>query len=261
MKSKHTSNEPQSHKVRRISRLDIAGGGQIEVKGNYAYIGHMAPPHGTSILDISDPRAPRVVSHIHLPGNDSHSHKVRIAGDDLMIVNSERYRRHFFRKGKLIPEITSRLAKESGHQPSKENVALALGVNPVDLGLLSDAEKRGYADGGFRIYDISDRTRPREIAFQKTAGYGVHRFDVDDTYAYISTEMDGFNGNILVTYDIRNPLSPREVSRWWIPGQEIAEGEKPTWINHRVRLHHAPPFSGSIVGCMLRGRSQGHRYF
>ena len=235
-----------SHNVRRIARMDIPGGGQVEVKGNYAYIGHIAPPHGTSIIDVSDPQRPRLVSKIDLPGIDSHSHKVRVVGDDLMIVNSERYRRHFFRKGKRISEISSRLEKTLGRPGSEEEVARVLGVAVKDLPLLAEADKRGYIDGGFKIYDIADRTRPREIAFQKTAGYGVHRFDVDENYAYIATEMDGFNGNILVTYDIRNPRQPQEVSRWWIPSQKIAEGEKPLWINHRVRLHHAMRFENQL---------------
>ena len=47
-----------SKNVRRISHLDIPGGGQLIVQGNYAYVGHMKPPHGTSIIDISDPGAP-----------------------------------------------------------------------------------------------------------------------------------------------------------------------------------------------------------
>ncbi len=47
--------------VKRIAHLDLAGGGQVFVKGNYAYVGHMDPPHGTSIIDVSDPRNPRVV--------------------------------------------------------------------------------------------------------------------------------------------------------------------------------------------------------
>jgi len=74
----------------------------------------------------------------------------------------------------------------------------------------------------------------------------VHRFDVDSRYAYISTEMEGFNGNILVIYDIQKPDRPQEVSRWWIPSQKIAEGEKPIWINHPVRLHHALRFGDQL---------------
>ena len=59
-----------------------------------------------------------------------------------------------------------------------------------------------------------------------TGGGGVHRFDMDERYAYISTEMDGFLGAMLVTYDMRDPQRPQEVSRWWLPGQNIAAGEK-----------------------------------
>ena len=67
------------------------------------------------------------------------------------------------------------------------------------------------------------------IHHQLTGGGGVHRFDMDERYAYISTEMDGFLGAMLVTYDMRDPQRPQEVSRWWLPGQHIAAGEKPTW--------------------------------
>ena len=54
--------------VRRIGHLDLPGGGQVVVDGDYAYVGHMKPPHGTSILDVSDPARPRVValSLIHI---------------------------------------------------------------------------------------------------------------------------------------------------------------------------------------------------
>ena len=56
-------------------------------------------------------------------------------------------------------------------------------------------------------------------------GIGVHRFDMDANYAYISTEAEGYRGNILVIYDIRNPSKPVEVSRWWMQRQNVAAGE------------------------------------
>ena len=73
--------------------------------------------------------------------------------------------------------------------------------------------ERGYADGGFRIFDISDKAKPKLIKHQKTFGFGVHRFDVDENYAYMSTEMEGYIGNILVIYDVKDPSNPTEVSR------------------------------------------------
>ncbi len=62
----------------------------MSVAGNYAYVGHITNKQrlGTSILDVSDPREPRLVSQIRLDDPDSHSHKARVAGD-LMIVNVE----------------------------------------------------------------------------------------------------------------------------------------------------------------------------
>ena len=65
-----------SHKVRRLSRMELPGAGQVYVTGNTAYVGHITnrAQLGTSILDISDPTDP--------------CHKVRVIGD-VTIVNVE----------------------------------------------------------------------------------------------------------------------------------------------------------------------------
>ena len=44
--------------LRKIARLNCAGGGQVVVDGQFAYIGHMDPGVGTSIADASDPLVP-----------------------------------------------------------------------------------------------------------------------------------------------------------------------------------------------------------
>ncbi|MBF6569855.1 MAG: hypothetical protein IVW54_13375 [Candidatus Binataceae bacterium] len=48
----------------------------------------MTPPYGTTIVDIADPRHPRILSQIQIPPG-WHSHKVR-AANGIMIVNHER---------------------------------------------------------------------------------------------------------------------------------------------------------------------------
>ena len=227
-----------SRNVRRIARLDIPGGGQVTVDGGYAYVGHMKPPYGTSIIDISDPANPTVIASITLPDGYSHTHKVRVVGD-LMYTNVERNNRHFLRQGDTIPALRSSLAGTLGRAATDSELAEAMKVAPEDIPVLDAAQARGYEDGGFRIYDISDRRNPRLIHFEKTHGFGVHRFDVDKNYAYISTEMPGYIGNILVNYDVRDPSKPVEASRWWIPGQHIAGGETPSWTGYSHRLHHA----------------------
>ena len=227
-----------SKNVRRISHLELPGGGQLIVQGNYAYVGHMKPPHGTSIIDISDAKKPRLVSTIMLEDPYSHTHKVRVVGDT-MFVNVEQYDRHFLRLGDKIHAVRARLTKTLGHAPNNAELAAEIKVEQADIPKLMEAQQRGYHDGGFRIYDISDRANPRLIHHQKTYGFGTHRFDADENYAYISTEMEGYIGNILVIYDIRDPQKPTEVARWWMPGQHIAGNETPTWSGYKNRLHHA----------------------
>ena len=70
-----------------IHHLDCPGGGQVWVDGTTLYIGHMAPPAGTTIVDVSDPAAPQVLATIAVrPGY--HSHKVR-AANGIMVINQE----------------------------------------------------------------------------------------------------------------------------------------------------------------------------
>jgi len=55
-----------AHRMKRVGHLDMPGGGQVMVQDGYAFIGHMKPPFGTSIVDISDPKRPKIVSEIRL---------------------------------------------------------------------------------------------------------------------------------------------------------------------------------------------------
>ncbi len=220
--------------ISRLGHLDIAGGGQVVVQGNYAYVGHMKPPMGTSIIDVSDPANPRVTAHVPPPDEYSHTHKVRVVGD-IMITNVEQDRRHFLRKGEKIAGLRDQL----GSGATDAQIAEALGVKESDIPDLEAALARGYDGGGFRVWDISDKSAPKELAYVRTHGFGVHRFDMDENYAYISTEMEGYVGNILVVYDLTDPSSPTEVNRWHMPGQHLAGGETPTWEGYGVRLHHA----------------------
>jgi hypothetical protein len=111
-----------------------------------------------------------------------------------------------------------------------------------------------FKDAGFRIYDVRDPTNPRLVTFMKTYGKGVHRFDLDENYAYISTEMEGFVGNILVIYDIRDPSRPVEVSRWWMQGQNTGGGEPPHPKALEHRLHHAMRCGDQMyAGCWASG--------
>jgi hypothetical protein len=244
-----------AHNIKRLSRLELPGAGQVYVDGKFAYVGHIPNKEqlGTSILDVSDPRQPRVVSQIFLDDPTSHSHKARVIGD-IMIVNSERNMTAIGRKADELPGLRTQLRTALGRDPSHAELAEKLGVSVAEIPAVEDAERKPYDMGGFKIYDVSDRSKPKLISFHKTGGIGVHRFDMDADYAYISTEMPGYKGNILVIYDIRNPVKPEEVSRWWIPGQHIAGGEKPSWAGRQHRLHHTVRVGDRLyAGCWHGG--------
>ncbi len=225
--------------VRRIAHLEIPGGAQVVEHRGYVFIGHISPPEGTSIIDVRDPKNPLVVTTVVLPDMRSHSHKVMVYGD-LMIVNSQRHRRKFFRKSEQLQEVESRLSLEKGVLPSDNEMALVLGVKPQDVEILRTERAKPYSQGGFRIYDISIPAKPRQICFQPTGGMGAHGFDFDGRYGYVSTEMVGFRGNILVIFDLSNPEQPREVSRWWMPGQESGDScstgpVSGNWLHHALK--------------------------
>ena len=217
---------------------DLPGGGQVMVRDNLAYIGHMSPPYDTTIVDVSDPGNPKVVAEIPMDLPHSHSHKTRVAGD-LMITNVELDGRHYLRRGARIPEMRETLLKELARPPTDAEIAAKLTLKVEDFDMLEEYRKNGYDEGGFRVWDISNPMNPKLITHKKTHGFGVHRFDMDENYAYITTEMEGFLGAILVVYDLSDPVKLEEVCRWWMPGQHLAGGETQSWEGYGVRLHHA----------------------
>src|SRR3569832_1925563 len=100
-----------AHKVRRLAHLDIAGAGQVTVAGRHAYVGHIPNKEqlGTTIIDVADPYNPRVVATITLDDPASHSHKVRVDGD-VMIVHHERNMSKIGRRAEQLPAARAELS-------------------------------------------------------------------------------------------------------------------------------------------------------
>jgi hypothetical protein len=178
--------------VKEVAWLDCAGGGQVVVDGKFAYIGHIDAPNGTTIVDVADPKNPKIVWHTEIPPG-FHSHKVR-AANGVMVVNREHH------------------------------------------GGSADGKKPGR--GGLVIYDIANPRAPKQIKHWECDGNGVHRFTFDGRYAYISPQIEGYVGNIVMILDLKDPANPQEVGRWWMPGQWKAGGEVPSWKGHAHRCHH-----------------------
>src|SRR5262245_60350089 len=157
--------------VRRLGHVDLPGAGQVCVAGNYAYVGHLPSKSllGTSILDISNPRNPRVVSQVMLTDWESHSHKARVVGD-IMIVNHERNMTAVGRRADDLPGVRKELTEKFGREPKPAELAERLRVTEADLAEIEAQAKRGYHNGGFKVYDVSDPAQPKEIVHHNTGG-------------------------------------------------------------------------------------------
>jgi hypothetical protein len=136
------SSPPLAENCRLVAHLDLAGAGQVTVDGDTCYVGHLpsAGGLGTTILDISDPRRPEVLATIDVGDKDSHSHKVRVAGD-VMIVNHERNNTGIGRKAEQLPPARARLTETLGRAPSHAELAAAIGVGESDIPLLEETAR------------------------------------------------------------------------------------------------------------------------
>lgn len=172
---------------------------RVSPDGRYAYTSHQ---QGFSILDVSNPSQPRVISRVRNAVDTTvnrhivQSQYIEVSGD-LLIVNQEG------QTNQPTPYVT-----------------------------------------GIRLFDISNPYAPRETSFFETdrerpegegptlrarGGRGVHGMWIHhDPYgkgrfAFIATSSPGYYGNILVIVDVNDPARPREVGRWWYPGQGPGE--------------------------------------
>src|SRR6266542_2561591 len=76
----------------------------------------------------------------------------------------------------------------------------------------------------------------RQVGYFDCPGGG--QVVVDGRLAYIAHKMDGYLGNIVMILDLMDPIRPREIGRWWMPGQWTAGGETPSWSGRQHRCHH-----------------------
>ena len=90
--STETRRGEETWNMRLVGHTDMNGHGDgmhINLKDGFAFVAHMGDSRvGTSIVDVSDPTKPRVVNEIHTPAG-THSHKVQIVGD-ILVVNNEK---------------------------------------------------------------------------------------------------------------------------------------------------------------------------
>ena len=157
--------------------------GMQEVAGRwYLYLGHLWH-RGWTIVDVTDPAAPRVVRFIEGPAN-TWTCQVQVA-DGRMITGLE----------SIVPGW--------GGDPAA----------PFEAGVL--------------VWDVRDPEAPRRVGEWRTGGTGTHRNYYDGgRYMHLAAGLPGYRGNVYQVVDIGEPGSPKEVARWWVPGQWEEGGER-----------------------------------
>ena len=118
-------------------------------------------------------------------------------------------------------------------------------VNSERLG--GDAGRN--ARTGLFIFDISKGGEPKQIGFYDTPGTGPHRFGVDNKrkLAFLPNNAPGWNGRVIWTLDIRDPLKPEIVSQWGLPWMKAATAPGESGI--------ATPHESRPSRCTARRRS------
>lgn len=201
--------------IRFLGHTDQGGrpdGVQVMAAKGHVYVGHMFSD-GITVIDASDPRAPKPVNFLACPPNTRASH-IQVHDGIMLAINA----------------ANVWALQQYEKQQDYFGQSLADSFSSRD---------RGFA-AGLRVYDLRDPAAPREIAFMPVQGIGLHRiWWVGGRYAYASCHFDGYTDHILVTIDLKDLTKPEIVGRWWFPGMHRAGGEAQTWPNgQRWALHH-----------------------
>jgi hypothetical protein len=91
---------------------------------------------------------------------------------------------------------------------------------------LTTGDPAARPQDGFLIWDVREPDRPQLLGRWVSGGTGTHRnFYNGGPWVYATSNLPGFEGQILAIVDIADPASPKTAGTWWHPGQHTAAGE------------------------------------
>ena len=247
--------------MRLVGQTDLNGHGDcmhINVKDNFAFVGHMGESRvGTSVVDVADPKHPRVVAQLETPPG-THSHKVQVVGD-VLLVN---YERSMFEpdapswQGGLKVFDISRPAepREIAFLPMPGKGVHRMTYWEPPYAYMSGSDD-GYIDQFLVIVDLSQPERPTEVGRwwfpgQHTGG--------GETPTWTPTEAHGAAGGAR-RYALHHPLirGDRAYCGWWDAGLvilDISDKRQPSLVSHldfgadvSTATHTALPLPGRDV--------------
>ncbi|HWO71749.1 MAG TPA: hypothetical protein VNP94_13530 [Actinomycetota bacterium] len=212
--------------LRLLGHSDLGGFGdgmQVIREGDALYVGHVGPSGmGTSILDVSDPRAPRLVRQWPAPPG-THTHKVQLA-EGMLLVNRERFRsgQGFEWGGFVVYRLDDPFAPE----PIGEYRCTGAGVHRMwwtgGRYVVASATPEGFRDRMLVVVDLADPAAPVEVGRwwwpgQWEAGGEAptwptgRRFAAHHALVHGSRAYAGWGDAGMVILDLSDPAAPRPV--------------------------------------------------
>lgn len=195
----------ESFNMTLLGHHDLAGRGNggeglgLHAKNGkrYFYIAHERGPVNFSILDVTNPRDPKLVKQTELATPGLRSNSLSIWGDLMAVAY----------------QFPLDWVEEHG-------------MGGIEPGVV-----------GVELFSLERPEDPRSIGFFDTAGphsIGTHYvWLMDDKHAYISTGTSDFvpthekDHQFPVILDISQPTSPKEAGRWWLPGTRQGDDAPP----------------------------------
>jgi hypothetical protein len=167
----------------------IGEGMCIQVKGDrrILWLAHESAPKNFTALDVSDPRAPRVIVQTDLPHAGMRSNSLDVVGDIMAVAY----------------QVTKRGDRPAGFELF--NVSDPAAPRSIGFFDASGPNSRGvhqlwFADGEY-------------VHMSAGSADFVPRIASDDQFYRI--------------VDVRRPSAPEEVGRWWLPGTRDGDAEPP----------------------------------
>jgi hypothetical protein len=216
-------------------------GFQVLKRGDWLYVAHLGRgAMGLSILDCSDPSAPRLVRQIeHAPS--TRSHKIQIVGD-LMIQNAERP--YWLRGTSDVPArsglMVHDLTDPTDPKPISFHEAAEKGTHRLWFEEMPYAHIATYLPGGrfrsYEILDLSDPVRPRAAGSWSIPG----SFPGDSDPWPMLREGEHFGVHSAI------PVGDRAYLACMDAGMAILDIADPTEPKLLGRLDWSPPFGGYV---------------
>jgi hypothetical protein len=194
------------------------------------YVGHLGTSGtGTSVLDVSEPRRPRLVRQIPA-AEGSHSHKVQV-GDGLLLVNEEQFQGgHPFSAGMIVYDVSDPLSPRRVGRFESGGLGVHRIVYTGGRYAYVSAIPDGFDARIWVIVDLDDRERPVEAgrwwwpgmwraggevpSWPSGKHYAAHHALLDGSLAYLS-----FGDAGMVVLDVSDVTAPKVVSKLgWSPG-------------------------------------------